>query len=250
VGCLAAGVLVVVVVLAVDEFACARSELALAAAAATPQPSATATAIFAPTSLMSRNIASVVTDSQHRRSGVVIETAPPPEEQRSDPAWQRFEDLYRSSRGDVYAYVTTLLRDHAAAEDVTALAFERAYRRRRTFDRRRGQERAWLFGIARNAALDELRRRKRLARLAVDPADESLETAAREDEGDIALRRTTVRAALDAMPARERELIALKFHGGLSNEELARVLGVSVSNAGTLLHRAMEKLRKACDETS
>ncbi len=59
-----------------------------------------------------------------------------------------------------------------------------------------------------------------------------------------------MRAALEAMPARERELIALKFHGGLSNEELARVLGVSDSNAGTLLHRAMEKLRKACDETS
>ena len=78
-------------------------------------------------------------------------------------SWQRFEQLYRSSRDDVYAYVLTLLRDPAAAEDVTALAFERAYRRRRTFDRHRGEERAWLFGIARNAALDELRRRRRLA---------------------------------------------------------------------------------------
>ena len=84
--------------------------------------------------------------------------------------WERFEALYRSSRDDVFAYVATLLRDRAAAEDVTALAFERAYRRRRTFDRRRGEERAWLFGIARNAALDELRRRKRLATLVVEPA--------------------------------------------------------------------------------
>ena len=150
----------------------------------------------------------------------------------------------------MYAYVATLLRDHAAAEDVTALAFERAYRRRRTFDRRRGEERAWLFGIARNAALDELRRRKRVARLAVDPEDASVGAAASPDDGDIALRRTTVRTALAKLPARERELIALKFHGGLSNEELGRVLGVSVSNAGTLLHRAMDKLRKACDETS
>ena len=74
-------------------------------------------------------------------------------------SWERLEQLYRSSRDDVYAYVLTLLRDHAAAEDVTALAFERAYRRRRTFDRHRGEERPWLFGIARNAALDELRRR-------------------------------------------------------------------------------------------
>src|ERR1700683_4481402 len=166
-------------------------------------------------------------------------------------SWERFESLYRSSRDDVYAYVFTLVRDHAAAEDVTALAFERAYRRRRTFDRRRGEERAWLSWTATTAALDELRRRKRVARLAVDPEDASVGAAAySEDHGDIALRRTTVRTALAKLPARERELIALKFHGGLSNEELGRVLGVSVSNAGTLLHRAMDKLRKACDETS
>ena len=47
------------------------------------------------------------------------------------------------------------------------------------------------------------------------------------------------------MSARERELIALKFHAGLSNAELASVLGVSESNAGTLLHRAVQKLRSA-----
>jgi len=44
--------------------------------------------------------------------------------------------------------------------------------------------------------------------------------------------------------------VALKFHAGLTNTELARVLGVSESAAGTLLHRTMEKLRKACDESS
>src|ERR1700732_5345845 len=75
----------------------------------------------------------------------------------------RLERLYRSSRDDVYAYVASVLRDQSAAEDVTALAFERAFRGRGLFDPRRGSERAWLFGIARNAALDELRRRKRSA---------------------------------------------------------------------------------------
>jgi RNA polymerase sigma factor (sigma-70 family) len=151
----------------------------------------------------------------------------------SQSAWDRFEALYRSSRDDVYAYVATLLCDRAAAEDVTALAFERAYRRRRTFDRRRGEERAWIFGIARNAALDELRRRKRVARLVTEP--------------EVALRRTAVEQALAQLPAREREVIALKFHAGMHNTELARVLGISESAAGTLLYRTMEKLRKACD---
>jgi RNA polymerase sigma-70 factor (ECF subfamily) len=166
----------------------------------------------------------------------------------AEGTWKRFEALYRSSRDDVYAYAFTLLRDRAAAEDVTALAFERAYRRRRTFDRRRGEERAWLFGIARNAALDELRRRGRLAALVVDPASEAAGLGF--DEEDVALRRTVVRGALATMSARERELIALKFHAGLSNADLARVLGVSESNAGTLLFRTMEKLRKACNATA
>jgi RNA polymerase sigma-70 factor (ECF subfamily) len=156
-----------------------------------------------------------------------------------------FEALYRAARDDVYAYVATLLRDRAAAEDVTAAAFERAYRKQRSYKASRGSERAWLFGIARNAALDELRRRKRAAALAAEPAD--VEAAAPEDAAEAALRRAAVRAALTRLGARERELIALKFHAGLDNSEIAAVLGVSVSNAGTQLHRAMTKLREAVE---
>jgi RNA polymerase sigma-70 factor (ECF subfamily) len=163
-------------------------------------------------------------------------------------SWERFEELYRSSRDDVYSYALTLLRDPAAAEDVTALAFERAYRRRRTFDRRRGEARAWLFGIARNAALDELRRRRRLATLVVEPEAAEQETSP-DDGGEVTLRRTAVRTALASMSARDRELIALKFHAGLGNAEIAQVLGVSESNAGTMLHRTIQKLRKACNAT-
>jgi RNA polymerase sigma-70 factor, ECF subfamily len=175
----------------------------------------------------------------------VIDSQTLPGSAETQSSWERFEALYRSSRDDVYAYVVTLLGDRAAAEDITALAFERAYRRRRTFDRRRGGERAWLFGIARNAALDELRRRKRVARLVTEPED--IGEASAEDDAEVALRRTVVKQALAKLPARDREIIALKFHAGLHNAEVARVLGVSESAAGTLLYRTMEKLRKACD---
>jgi RNA polymerase sigma-70 factor, ECF subfamily len=179
------------------------------------------------------------------RSEGVIATSPVTEPQIPP---QRFEALYRSSRDDVYAYVVTLLGDRAAAEDVTALAFERAYRRRASFDPRRGQERGWLFGIARNAALDELRRRRRLATLVVEP--EAQEEPSHDDGAEVALRRTTVRSALAALPAREREIVGLKFHAGLRNIEIATVLGLSESAVGTLLYRTMQKLREACDATS
>src|SRR5437764_12448756 len=147
------------------------------------------------------------------RSDGVMETLAEPASPGVGSSWQRLEALYRACRDDVYAYVATLLCDPSTAEDVTALAFERAFRRRRTFDRRRGEERAWLFGIARNAALDELRRRRRLAPLVVEPADAS--EGQTDDAADVALRRTAVRAALAKLPAREREIVALKFHAGL-----------------------------------
>lgn len=156
-----------------------------------------------------------------------------------------FDALYRESARDLYAYVRTLLGDDAGAEDVTAVAFERAYRKRASFDSGRGSQRGWLFGIARNAALDELRRRKRSAPLVAELADD--QTPAPEEEADLAVRRSTVRVALAALPPRDRELVALKFHGGLSNAELAAVLGTSESNAGTRVHRAVMKLREACN---
>jgi RNA polymerase sigma-70 factor (ECF subfamily) len=160
---------------------------------------------------------------------------------RASTPQQRLERLYADCRDDVYAYLAAMLGDRGAAEEATALAFERAFRRRRLFNPRRGSERAWLFGIARNAALDELRRRR------VALSTEAFEPAG-EDHQDQAVRRATVQAALAGLTPRERELIALKFHAGLSNPDLARVLGVSESNAGTMLHRTITKLRKACDE--
>ena len=156
-----------------------------------------------------------------------------------------FDALYRGARDDLFAYVATLLRDRAAAEDVTALAFERAYRRRRSFHPDRGSVRAWLFGIARNAALDELRRRKRTASMETEPVADA---PGPDDEAERALRRAALRVALASLAPRDRELIGLKFHAGLDNAEIAAVLGCSVTNAGTQLHRAVEKLRKAMTE--
>ena len=161
---------------------------------------------------------------------------------------ESFEALYERTFPRVYAYVASLLRDRAAAEDVTSQAFERAYRRRRRYRAARGSPEAWLFGIARNAALDELRRRKRRAPLEADIED--VQAEALDDRAEYALRRETVRAALATLPGADRDLLALKFSGGLSNAELARVLRTSESNAGTRLHRAITKLRKACDEST
>jgi RNA polymerase sigma-70 factor (ECF subfamily) len=157
-----------------------------------------------------------------------------------------FAELYERTFPRVYAYVASLLRDRAAAEDVTAQAFERAYRKRRSYRASRGTMEAWLFGIARNAALDELRRRKRRAGLEGDHADSGAPSP--HDHAELAVRRESVRAALASLDGRERDLIALKFAGGLTNAEIGRILGMSESAVGTRLHRTITKLREACHE--
>ena len=161
-----------------------------------------------------------------------------------DQARVAFEALYRDSRDDLYAYAAGLLRDRSAAEEITSQAFERAWRKRRQIQPQRGSARAWLFGIARNAALDELRRRSRVT----DPPKG--ETPAADDPADAAVTRTVLREGLDSLSGRERELVALKYFAGLSNAEIAAVIGTSESNAGTRLHRVIQKLRRACDETA
>ena len=184
-------------------------------------------------------------DRWRPRSTGVSQTAVAEAREAPGDADLAFDRLYRTSRDDVYAYVAGLLRDGPAAEEVTAAAFERAYRKRHRFDPRRGEPRAWLFGIARNAALDELRRRGRQAELAAEPAD--LDGAAVEAGAEQSEQRLALRAALARLEPRERVLIALKFFAGLGNAEIAAVLSISESNAGTRLHRAVTKLREALD---
>ncbi len=169
-----------------------------------------------------------------------------------------FERLFRDCARDVHGYAIALLGDRAGAEDVTALAFERLYGARKRLDRTRGTPRAWLFSIARNAALDELRRRRRHGADRLEPERVELEgrplAAGQTRQADPAEaieqaeRRATVHAALLELPLREREVVLLKFHGQLTNVELARVLGISESNAGTRVHRALARLRDTCAE--
>ena len=112
-----------------------------------------------------------MTNSTYRRNKGVNEALAERMPVATGTDTETFAALYERTFPRVYAYVASLLRDRSAAEDVTAQAFERAYRRRATYRRRRGSHEAWLFGIARNAALDELRRRKRRARLEAEPRD-------------------------------------------------------------------------------
>jgi len=144
----------------------------------------------------------------------------------------------------VYNYVRYRVRDAETADDVTAQVFERALVNIGSYRPERAPFAAWLFAIARNAVNDQLRaqRRRRWLSLEVLRSRASAEPQPEEVVTHNESRAELV-AAVARLSDRERDLIALKFAAGLTNRRIAELIGLSESNVGVILYRAIRKLR-------
>jgi RNA polymerase sigma-70 factor (ECF subfamily) len=154
-----------------------------------------------------------------------------------------FADIAAEQLDAVYRYLVYLTGDRAAAEDLAAETFEKAFRTWRRFDPRRGAPRTWLCSIARTVAIDwfraEQRRRKREEAYARDlPETEEI-----FGEG---LPESLERALHELSPA-EREVVALRVLLELDGPSAARVLGISNTACSTRLSRALKRLEECLD---
>jgi RNA polymerase sigma-70 factor, ECF subfamily len=130
----------------------------------------------------------------------------------------------------------------ADVEDLTARTFEKAWRARHRYRRDLAGFSTWLLTIARNVAIDHLRARQRYEPLdvaaAVPSADHTPEQqAVHQSEAQ------RLAALLATLEPRQRDLIAMKYGAGMTNRAIAHATGLSESNVGTILHRAVETLR-------
>jgi RNA polymerase sigma-70 factor (ECF subfamily) len=106
-----------------------------------------------------------------------------------------------------------------------------------------GRLAAWLFSVCRNRAID-LRRQQ--ARLAADPEDDEIASPASGPSSSVERRQalSRVERIVEELPSNQRQVLLLKFSGGLSYKEIAEVMGLSVSNVGFVLHTAIKRLRE------
>lgn len=109
--------------------------------------------------------------------------------------------------------------------------------------RRPGQQfsAGWLYRIARNTALDALRRKRLIAWLPIDLVEVLL--PARGDFAGRVAERELVQQVLTCLPARYRACLLLRTVAGLSNGEIAESMGITTRNVNTLLFRARERFR-------
>jgi RNA polymerase sigma-70 factor (ECF subfamily) len=151
-----------------------------------------------------------------------------------------FQQAAEAHLDDVYGYLAWFTSDRLAAEDLTAVTFERALRLWHRFDPERGSARTWLCQIARTVALDHFRSERRRARRE-ELAAPSERVDARFAEG----LSPDLEAALARLSAGEREVVALRVLLDLDAGTAARVLGISATNCTTRLNRALKKLEEA-----
>ena len=159
--------------------------------------------------------------------------------------------LYDRYQRAVYTLCARVTRDSGAAEEVTQEVFVRLWRGAASFEAARGRVSAWLLRIAHNLALNEVRRRQSRPAIAYD-ADWSLESASVADadrEGDPAMavwlreQATTIRQALEELPAPQRQAITMAFFDGLTQAEIAAATGDPLGTIKSRIRIGMLRLR-------
>lgn len=148
-----------------------------------------------------------------------------------------FEALFRENQAEVFRWILRVVRDHAAAEEVTVEAFWRAYRGRARFDPSRSFG-AWLRRIATNTALDYLRSaRRRIRWVELD------EGTAAPAGPDTALREA-IAVAFRRLPPRLQVVAVLALIEERPHAEIAEALGLPIGTVKSRLFRATCALEK------
>ncbi len=175
---------------------------------------------------------------------------------RADP--QAFAPLYRAYVGPIYRYHHAHVRAVQDAEDLTAATFGAALASLGRY-REQDQFSAWLFTIARHVLIDFRRRQRRLGALTApqptDTAGDETPLGTLADSGltpegcavqaDEASR---LHRLLAALPRDQREAVTLRYFGDLRPAEIGVVLERGDGAVRTLLHRALDRLRRAYRE--
>jgi RNA polymerase sigma-70 factor (ECF subfamily) len=162
----------------------------------------------------------------------------PPDDDR------RLVALYDAHAPSLWRYVVHLTGDPAGADDIVQETLLRAWRSPRILEQEPESTRAWMFTVARNLVIDEVRsaRRRHEVRVA------ELPDPGREDGTDALFETLLVEEALAGLDLEHRAVIVHAYYGGCSIAEVARRLGIPEGTVKSRLHYGLRALRLALQE--
>ncbi|MDR1689282.1 MAG: sigma-70 family RNA polymerase sigma factor [Clostridiales bacterium] len=156
-----------------------------------------------------------------------------------------FEQIYKEFFKIIYSYIITRIREDNTAKDIAALTWQKVLKNFDSFDESKGNMRQWLFTIARNEINMHYRFyyvKKVLSLTGFEDTNLSDEKGVEETIMDNQEKQTLLQA-MGTLSKKEQDIIALKFYSGLNNRQIAELVNISESNAGTIINRSLNKLR-------
>jgi RNA polymerase sigma factor (sigma-70 family) len=169
-----------------------------------------------------------------------------------------FAQLYERTSGHLFAVLLRVQRDRAQAEDLLQDVYVSVWRAAGGFDAARSQPLTWLTSIARNRAIDSLRRTQTQPQLLSttrdddDDSPDAAEQAADANPGPLELLDRACDArqlahCMDGLSAAQRQSVALAFYDGLSHAEVAEHLNQPLGTVKSWLRRALQALKQCLE---
>ena len=150
-----------------------------------------------------------------------------------------FEKIFEKYRRVVFSYARGILRDEALAEDCVQETFLELVRKTESIDIARGVK-GWLFRVARNKAIDVIRKRAR--EVQTDRSDNRMDPRRGPDADMISIESSdSIMVAISKLKDTEREIVMMRFFGGLTFAEAESATGVPLN---TLIWRCRSALTK------
>ena len=156
-----------------------------------------------------------------------------------------FDALYERHSRPLFNFIRRLLRDESLAEDVFQETCMRVLKNADRFDSR-SRFRTWLYTVAHNLCMDELRRRRRRMNI---PASELPGPTPEPDPHERLVEGESARRLLGELRPELRAVVVLRVLHGYSQEETARIVGAPVGTVKSRLHNALKQLRRMADGT-
>jgi RNA polymerase sigma-70 factor (ECF subfamily) len=158
------------------------------------------------------------------------------------------EQLYDRYGSVVYRVALRMLKNRELAEDVVQEVFWRVWRRNASFTNDRGRVTQWLFGIAHNLCIDELRRMRARPAPVYEDVEHPVIQQLIDEQTDVPSavwtteQRRVITEAMGELPAAQRQAIALAYFGGLSHQEIATKLNRPLGTIKTRVRLGLHKL--------
>lgn len=156
-----------------------------------------------------------------------------------------FLEIYRAFYGKVFTFVLSLVKSKANAQDITQNIFMKLWKNRKKLEHIKSMD-DYLFILSKNACMDYFRKASRKKEISTDVFDEFLLSrivSSPEKRIDAISDIEELRHVIDSLPSKRRDIFIMSRFDGLSNDEIASILGVSKKTVENQISLATKKIK-------